>query len=51
MLLHSEYFLSRYLLLLRRPTATYTPWFATVLKTCRVAVKVIHMLVEEVRTV
>lgn len=33
-----------------RPAATYAPWFATVLKTCRVAVKVIHMLVGEVST-
>ena len=31
-----------------RPTAKYAPWFATVLKTCRLAVKVIHMLVQEV---
>lgn len=50
-LFHSEYVFGQYLLLLFRPAATYTPWFATVLKTCRVAVKVIHMLVEEVRTV
>ena len=32
-----------------RPADKYKPWFATVLKTCRLAVKVIHMLVEEVR--
>ncbi|KAL3133378.1 hypothetical protein ABBQ38_007248 [Trebouxia sp. C0009 RCD-2024] len=34
---------------LSQPAATYAPWFATVLKTCRVAVKVIHMLVGEAR--
>ncbi|DBB09374.1 TPA: hypothetical protein ACH3X3_007949 [Trebouxia sp. C0006] len=34
---------------LSQPATEYGPWFATVLKTCRVAVKVIHMLVEEAR--
>ncbi|KAL0027901.1 hypothetical protein WJX79_001540 [Trebouxia sp. C0005] len=34
---------------LSQPATEYAPWFATVLKTCRVAVKVIHLLVEEAR--